>query len=70
MIDSFRRASVASTLNSSLFLPAILLLAVFLRMIDIGNHSLWVDELFSLKFASYSLPELFREVASFRRAVF
>jgi uncharacterized membrane protein len=65
MSDSFRPQSVASSLNSSLFLPAILLLAAFLRMIYIGDHSFWVDELFSLKFASYSLPALFREVASF-----
>jgi len=34
-------------------------------MTCIGSHSFWLDELFSLKFASYSLPELFREVASF-----
>ena len=65
MSDSFRPQSVASALNSSLLLPGILLLAAFLRMISIGSHSFWVDELFSLKFASDSLAELFPEVASF-----
>lgn len=65
MSNSFQSQSVAAILNSRLFLPAILLLAALLRMIYIGDHSFWVDELFSLKFASYSLPELFREVASF-----
>jgi uncharacterized membrane protein len=65
MSDSIRPQPLASTLKGSLILPPILLLAALLRMIYIGNHSFWLDELFSLKFASYSLPALFREVANF-----
>jgi len=43
----------------------ILSLAVVLRIIFIGNHSLWLDELFSLRFASYDFPDLIREVTKF-----
>lgn len=65
MNDSSQEKAVVSILNSPLVLPLILLLATLLRVIYIGHHSFWVDELFSLKFASYSLPDLFREVADF-----
>lgn len=52
-------------LDSTMMLMAILSLALVLRIIFIGSHSLWLDELFSLKFAEYDLPDLIREVASF-----
>ncbi len=55
----------ASIFDSSLTLPAILLLAAILRLLYIGHHSFWLDELFSLKFASYRFADLLREVGSF-----
>jgi uncharacterized membrane protein len=40
-----------------------LILAAILRILLIGNHGLWLDELFSLKFASNNLQELIQDVA-------
>ena len=54
-----------SVLNSGMLLLAILALAVVLRFLFIGTHSLWLDELFSLRFAGYDLPDLLQEVAAF-----
>jgi len=52
-------------LNSKLLLLAILILAVVLRIIFIGTHSFWLDELYSLKFAENDLLDLIQEVAGF-----
>ena len=46
-----------------LILVAILVLAAFLRIFLIGNHGLWIDELFSLRFTSNNLLELIQDVA-------
>jgi len=48
--------------KSLLILIAILLLAAILRIFLIGNHSLWLDELFSLRFADKKLQNLIQEV--------
>ena len=65
MNNSSQQNTVVSVLTGPLALPLIMLLAAFLRVIYIGHHSLWLDEMFSLRFASYSLPDLFREVADY-----
>jgi mannosyltransferase len=65
MNDSNQQKMVASILSSRMLPPAILVLATVLRLTYIGHHSFWLDELFSLKFSSYKLADLFREVGSF-----
>jgi len=64
MSNFTQRYASGSTLKTSLVLSCILFLAVTLRIIFIGNHSLWLDELFSLRFSGFDLPELIREVAA------
>ena len=49
--------------KSLLILIAILLLAAILRLFLIGNHGLWLDELFSLRFADNTLQNLIQEVS-------
>lgn len=65
MNKSSQSLASGPVLNSNALLLAILILAVVLRVIFIGTHSLWLDELFSLRFAGYDLPELIKEVATF-----
>ena len=50
-------------MNGNMLLLAILILAVVLRLLFIGSHSLWLDELFSLRFAEQGLLDLIQEVA-------
>ena len=64
MSNFMQRYASGSTLKTSLMLSFILFLAAVLRIIFIGNHSLWLDELFSLRFSEFNLPELIREVAA------
>ena len=48
-----------SFINRSILVLAILLAALFLRLYNLGRESLWLDEVFSIKFAELSLSEIF-----------
>ena len=63
MKNSSQNAASEITQNRNLVtLVAILILAAILRVFLIGNHGLWLDELFSLRFADNTLQILIREV--------
>ena len=66
-MKSLSQIAAAETFQdrSLLILIAIMALAAFLRIFLIGNHGLWLDELFSLRFAENNLQELIRNVALF-----
>ena len=55
-------SKAARTRTNVLFL-AILITAVAARLLFLADHSLWVDELISLKYAHLSLSELLAEIA-------
>jgi len=42
-----------------IFLLAILLISFFLRVYDLGNESLWLDEGGSIHFANLNLSQIF-----------
>ena len=66
MKDLPQNAVPGAFLNRNLLiLVVILLLAAFLRIFLIGNHSLWLDELASIRFADNNLQELIKKVALF-----
>jgi len=57
-------ASKAARIRTYLLFLAILVTAVVARLLFLADHSLWLDELFSLKYAHLGLPDLLSEVAS------
>ena len=56
--------SHAARIRTHLLFLAILITAVVTRLLFLGDHSLWVDELFSLKYARLNLHDLLSEVAA------
>lgn len=57
-------ASKAARIRTYFLFLAILVTAVVARLLFLADHSLWLDELFSLKYAHFGLPDLLTEVAS------
>jgi mannosyltransferase len=45
--------------SRTIFLPAILLLALFFRLYGLGTESLWLDEVLSIKYAHLNLSQIF-----------
>jgi uncharacterized membrane protein len=64
MYKTSQNSASISILNNNLVLPAILILAAFLRTVFIGNHSFWVDELFTLQYAIANFPDMMQKIVS------
>ena len=53
-----------TSIRTEHLLLAILITAAVLRLLFLADHSYWVDELWSIKFASLNLLELVSEIAA------